>query len=95
MARLLEVLGVLAVLATTCSSAPVAPGTNAQTKQDQQIGPKVGIVGAGVGGSVAAFLLRRLLGPTAKIFVYDFVCWQHPIRAPCIVAAHLLTCRVP
>ena len=33
-------------------------------------GPKVGVVGAGMGGAISAFLLRRLLGPTAEIFVY-------------------------
>ena len=40
------------------------------SSKPRQSGPKVGIVGAGVGGAISAFLLRRLLGPKAEIFVY-------------------------
>ncbi len=40
-----------------------------KSTEDTKPGPKVGIVGAGVGGAISAFFLRRLLGPTAEIFV--------------------------
>ena len=69
MAKVWRVLAVLAVVLSAHQSCGEDFERTLSSKP-RQSGPKVGIVGAGVGGAISAFLLRRLLGPKAEIFVY-------------------------
>lgn len=62
----------LAVLAAALSVSLATTETVQQMVSStlERPSPKVGVVGAGMGGAISAFLLRRLLGPKAEIFVY-------------------------